>query len=279
MNINRTYGNLASLKTWTLSAYTKDAKDSTIHTGGVAFDVIPADTVDVTLDLDAMYSMLKAHFMPVRDSVTSVTLKVDDLSVDDSSFVSGAHDTVSLAFDYLKTDASTTHKIELTANGVYWGFDYPLYAGDTTIVVNPGQDTTDTVVLEWIGPDKPPVGGATMTVTLGAIGTVTVNGYLDFDPHTGFVLDTGSFVDARDAQVYRTTKIGTQTWMAENLSFDAGTGSYCYGDVPANCKNYGRLYTWGVAMGGGESSNANPSGVQGICPEEWHMPSNGEWDR
>lgn len=30
-------------------------------------------------------------------------------------------------------------------------------------------------------------------------------------------------------------------------------------------------------MGGSASSNSNPSGVQGICPNGWHVPSHSEW--
>ena len=30
-------------------------------------------------------------------------------------------------------------------------------------------------------------------------------------------------------------------------------------------------------MPGASSSNANPSGVQGVCPDGWHVPSDAEW--
>ena len=30
-------------------------------------------------------------------------------------------------------------------------------------------------------------------------------------------------------------------------------------------------------MNGAGSSNANPSGVQGVCPDGWHVPSDAEW--
>jgi uncharacterized protein (TIGR02145 family) len=67
--------------------------------------------------------------------------------------------------------------------------------------------------------------------------------------------------------------------MAENLNYEiaAGAGSWCYGNNPENCEKYGRLYNWTTAMNGASGSNLNPSGVRGVCPSGWHLPSNAEW--
>lgn len=81
-------------------------------------------------------------------------------------------------------------------------------------------------------------------------------------------------VDSRDGQMYKTLQIGEQVWMAENLRFDAGEGSYCYDDNEENCVEFGRLYTWKTAMGDTEEE-----GSQGVCPEGWHIPSNADWDK
>jgi len=86
-----------------------------------------------------------------------------------------------------------------------------------------------------------------------------------------------TFTDSRDGKTYRTVVIGTQTWMAENLNFDA-SGSVCHGNEQSNCDIYGRLYDWTTVMNGAASSSASPSGVRGICPAGWHVPSDAEWE-
>lgn len=78
-------------------------------------------------------------------------------------------------------------------------------------------------------------------------------------------------------KIYNTTTIGTQVWMAENLNYEASSGSYCYNNDTDHCDTYGRLYTWSAAMGGASSSSSSPNGIQGVCPKGWHVPSDAEW--
>jgi uncharacterized protein (TIGR02145 family) len=98
-----------------------------------------------------------------------------------------------------------------------------------------------------------------------------------------FAQQKGTFTDARDGKTYKTTKIGEQVWMAENLNYEA-KGSKCYNDSTSNCNKYGRLYNWSTAMGIDKEFNKkkwNGSDVkhQGVCPKGWHLPSNAEWDK
>jgi uncharacterized protein (TIGR02145 family)/uncharacterized repeat protein (TIGR02543 family) len=88
-----------------------------------------------------------------------------------------------------------------------------------------------------------------------------------------------TFTDSRDNKSYKRVQIGSQVWMAENLNYDVpnNTSDVCYDNDDANCAQYGRLYNWSTAMNGASSSRLSPSGVQGVCPAGWHLPSNAEW--
>jgi uncharacterized protein (TIGR02145 family) len=91
-----------------------------------------------------------------------------------------------------------------------------------------------------------------------------------------------------DGNVYHTVTIGTQVWMVENLKtkhFRNGatianvTGNKDWSELSTaafcNFRNdikkgdlYGRLYNWYAV-----------ADKRNICPEGWHVPTDGEWQR
>lgn len=106
----------------------------------------------------------------------------------------------------------------------------------------------------------------------------------------------GSTVMDFDGNIYRTIQIGTQCWLRENLRathFADGTAialgynatTYAttpYRFAPWNGDNeavpiFGYLYNRAAALHGSDTSSANPSGLQGVCPAGWHVPSAAEW--
>lgn len=75
---------------------------------------------------------------------------------------------------------------------------------------------------------------------------------------------TGTFTDSRDGKVYKTIKIGEQTWFAENLAYKVNNGCWAYDDNQSNVSKNGYLYKWETA--------------KNVCPTGWHLPSQGEFE-
>ena len=120
--------------------------------------------------------------------------------------------------------------------------------------------------------------------------TITVNSNMTL--YAQWTANGGSqgayFTDSRDGNRYSTIILGEQTWMAENLRYEGdipiGTTTSLYtayryypNNDADNVAHYGYLYNWKAAMNYESTSDENPSGVQGICPNGWHLPSDSEW--
>lgn len=113
----------------------------------------------------------------------------------------------------------------------------------------------------------------------------------NYDPETGLV------TDERDGDVYKTAKIGSQIWMAENMrivdsTYLMGCEYYFVEDwsypPDTTLKKYGRYYAWMTVMqlscqykesvavlGGLDSAYHTPN--QGLCPKGWHVPTMADW--
>ena len=107
----------------------------------------------------------------------------------------------------------------------------------------------------------------------------------------------GTLHDDRDGKNYKTIKIGTQEWMAENLNYEisriskTSIWSTCYENSGDSCAKYGRYYTWTAAIdsialydslslqcGSGKTcSTIENYKIKGICPDNSHLPSLKEW--
>ncbi len=200
-----------------------------------------------------------------------ILLEANGITVVDftaSSTVTNIDDTITF------TDNSA-----LNATSWQWNFG----DGNSSTEQNPGHTYTNE---------------GTYTVSLTAS-----NGVLNYTKtKTDYITVTagsvfGSFTDSRDNTVYQTVVIGNQEWMAENLKYlpsvvEPGTASatdayyYVYdyegtnvseAKATENYQTYGVLYNWTAAMDETSSSSSNPSSVQGVCPDGWHLPSDAEW--
>lgn len=122
-----------------------------------------------------------------------------------------------------------------------------------------------------------------------------INSSNSFSSSSTTPISYGKLIDDRDGHVYKTIKIGEQTWMAENLNYaylqptsTKDSSSECYNNVLDNCTKFGRLYLWSAAMdsaaifsldgkgcgkGSGSCKQQPSKGVRGVCPENWHIPT------
>ena len=99
-------------------------------------------------------------------------------------------------------------------------------------------------------------------------------------------IDYKTFTDNRNGKTYKIVDIGTQTWFAQNLSYDTDsiTGASCKAAEPINCEKGGTLYLWTTAVALPQKyQNEKAKGlledpVQGICPEGWRIPNKKDWE-
>ncbi len=227
-------------------------RDETSGGGGTAA-TLPTVTTGSVSDVTAMSATCGGEV--TVDGGASVTARGVCWSTSQNPTVSNSH----------TTDGSGTGSFSSSISGLTANTTYYVRAYATNSV---GTAYGETVAF----------------TTLSAGGTATIDA--KSCPGTPTVTDY-------DGNVYNTVKIGNQCWMKENLrttSYSDGTPieqgtdtsrTTAYWYYPSgnsgNMSTLGLLYNWAAVMRGSASSSENPSGVQGVCPTGWHVPSDSEW--
>lgn len=141
----------------------------------------------------------------------------------------------------------------------------------------------------WEQLDSKDFTAATDANLTGAISANPGN-YIDTDGEVTLMVKTkrgfrcGTDTITYGGETYPTVEIGDQCWLGKNLNITPSSADnsncsgtkYCYNNSSSNCTTYGGLYIWYDAMCGASSSSSDPSGVQGLCPDGWHLPSDDE---
>ncbi|MBN2213634.1 MAG: hypothetical protein JW723_05265 [Bacteroidales bacterium] len=179
---------------------------------------------------------------------------------------------ICLVFQGCKKQEDSTVPIEISYE-VRHVSSYGLHDGSINLTVSGGILP---YVFAWSnGSDKEDL------ENMGAgIYSVTVMDAVDSSASADILITqpgSDSLISDIEGNIYHTIEIGDQTWMKENLKVTKSPqgspiSSYCYNDNPDYHSTYGRLYTWDVIMNGSVTEMA-----QGICPDGWHIPSDGEW--
>jgi uncharacterized protein (TIGR02145 family) len=87
-----------------------------------------------------------------------------------------------------------------------------------------------------------------------------------------------------EEMMYTTVLVGSQCWLKENLNIGTMINGmedmedndtiekYCFNNISYHCEVYGGFYQWNEMM-----QYTTQQGVQGICPEGWHIPTDDEY--
>ncbi len=180
--------NLRALRSWTISAYTKDVNDSVIHVGSQSVNnLLAGQTRFVNLSANPLFAMYKAKFN-FPDSIFSpsglfgqqvqlsrIELIIDGELVADSIGTFDPATDYEISYDYVSVDAdSVTLRVHGTLDGADapWNAENLLYTRTRAIEdLNPTAVTQ--VALNWTGPTG---GVSSLTVNIGKVGTFEIEG-------------------------------------------------------------------------------------------------------
>jgi len=154
------------------------------------------------------------------------------------------------------------HTVIVSSAGV-GAFGSGDYACGATVTISTGTAPSGQKFKNWTSTSNGVIfANADHEITTFTMPTNDVTVTAVFERQSGTPPVYGTFTDNRDNTTYKTVKIGNQTWMAENLSYNTadGKGSWCSYD----CDIYGRAYDWYTA--------------KAVCPAGWHLPTRVEWN-
>ena len=253
---------------------------------GMAGDTTEFEDLDIFGTSDADATLLAISVLMQGDAdVKTLTERMDKFS--DSFAESGTwndDDTKKAIIDWIANAVAKAVMDSIRKNMENWGFanevpdfETAVDAFATNVSKEGSNDSVKTEGWSWDVPKE-----------------------ARFNPNIKY----DSMVDPRDKQAYKIVKIDvpdanySQVWMAENLNYADSVktpslkgGNWCYNDDEKNCKVSGRYYTWAAAIdsvalandsknplncGYGKTCGIN-RGVQGICPDGWHLPTLHEW--
>ena len=160
------------------------------------------------------------------------------------------------------------------------GNQHPFVPGDMMNYQGFAYNTDNQLMCS--APVQQTMGNMSQNITLEFTATTVIN----YQPCPGMPIVTDV-----DGNYYNTLQLGQQCWMHENLrtthyangspipsgSDISYTEPRFYINPSVDAAQYGYYYNWHAAMNGASSSNSIPSGVQGVCPNGWHLPSDTEW--
>lgn len=146
-----------------------------------------------------------------------------------------------------------------------------------TSTIYPYSGNTPMLYTTWL--DNESASASIESMVLGS--GLTIRCVKDYTPS----IISGSVTDI-DGNVYKTIRVGSQVWMAENLKVNhyqngdaipnitsgsvwstLTSGGYCdYNNTPSNSDVYGKIYNWGVV-----------TDSRLVAPAGWHIPTDAEW--